>query len=129
MFYQLLESRVMQARPRPAWMAARLYSDPSGLVGKLNRELFRDVNERFLSALEHALPGCERRDLEVALQLTTGMLVHVLSGHVRAAESEPVRDGARPGSSPSPSSSYEPILQVLVRHAAAGLRGTPGAEA
>jgi len=98
------------------WLAARVYSDPSEAVSKLKRELFVGVTERFLAALQRALPHRDPQDLEIAQQFTTGLLVHVLSGNV---------DGkglAEPGGGHD----YEPILRRLVRFATAGLTSTPG---
>jgi AcrR family transcriptional regulator len=114
------------AESRPAWVGARLYSDPSESVRRLNAELFRELNERFLDAFERALPGCDRGDLQVAQQLTTGLLVHVLSGHVSAAPeaiaSKPSEARKRAAEEPA----YAAILSALLDYAAAGFRSTAG---
>ena len=80
------------------WLAARVYSDPSDAVSKLKRELFVRV---------HAA-----RELEIAQQLTTGLLVHVLSGNVSEGELGSAQD-------------YEPILRRLIAYATAGLTHLP----
>ena len=94
------------------WLAARVYSDPSDAVSKLKRELFVRVHARFLPALQRALPQHAVRDLEIAQQLTTGLLVHVLSGNVSEGELGSAQD-------------YEAILRRLIAYATAGLTHLP----
>ena len=105
----------IQRAPSSPWLAARLYSDPSQVVSKLKRELFVGVQARFLPALARALPERDPRDLEIAQQLTTGLLVHVLSGNVNESGLA-APDGAH---------EYEPMLRQLIGFAAAGLRSAP----
>ena len=102
----------LQRDASPFWLAARVYSDPSDAVSKLKRELFVRVHARFLPALQRALPQHAARDLEIAQQLTTGLLVHVLSGNVNESELGSARD-------------YEPILRRLIAYATAGLTHLP----
>jgi AcrR family transcriptional regulator len=90
-------------------LASRLYADPSGPVARLKRELLADVNARFLGAFSRALPDRDREALALSQQLTIGMVVHVMSGHVAVPR-------------------FESLLNVLITHAAAGLRSTPLAE-
>lgn len=105
----------IQRSPTSPWLAARIYSDPSQEVTKLKRELFVDVQARFLPALQRALPQRDPRDLAIAQQLTTGLLVHVLSGNL-SSEDFAAPDGAH---------DYEPILRQLVAFATAGLTSAP----
>ena len=107
----------IQRDPNSPWLAARIYSDPSAAVSKLKRELFIGVQARFLPALQRALPQRDARDLEIAQQLTTGLLVHVLSGNVSGNELSSTDGG----------NDYEPLLRELVGFATAGL--TRGASA
>jgi AcrR family transcriptional regulator len=90
-------------------LAARLYADPSGPVAELKRELLADVNARFLDAFAQALPDRDPEVLAVSQQLTIGMVVHVMNGHVEVAR-------------------FGSLLDVLIAHAAAGLRSTPPAK-
>jgi hypothetical protein len=55
------------------------------------------------------LPDRDREALALSQQLTIGMVVHVMSGHVAVPR-------------------FESLLDVLITHAAAGLRSTPLAE-
>lgn len=91
-----------------ASLAARLYADPSGPIARLKRELLADVNARFLAAFSRALPDRDVEALALSQQLTIGMVVHVMGGHVEASD-------------------FEKLLDVLIAHAAAGLRSTPDA--
>jgi AcrR family transcriptional regulator len=96
---------------RPAWVGARLFFDPSPVVSRMRAELFREVDARFLGALERALPGQARSEIEVAYQLTNGLFVHFAAGHVVGDLSE-----AAAGTEDSS------ILDQLLAYAGAGLR-------
>lgn len=96
---------------RPAWVAARLFFDPTPLVSRFRSELMRDVDARFLAALERTLPQRERREIEIAYQLTNGLLVHFAAGHVAPSDSDSERDGTN-----------DAVLRGLIAYAGAGLR-------
>ena len=96
---------------RPAWVAARLFFDSAPVVSRMASELFRDVDARFLAALEHSLPRRERREIEIAYQLTNGLLIHFAAGHFLRGEFDEER-GA----------SDEAVLSGLLAYAGAGLR-------
>jgi len=63
-------------------VAARIYSDPPGVVATMKRELFGPIVTRFVSALSAALPKKSREEIELGFQLTVGVMVHVISGHL-----------------------------------------------
>jgi AcrR family transcriptional regulator len=90
-------------------VVARLYADPPEIVADLKRELFGPVRERMVSLLERALPDLSPERVALAFQLTIGVMVHVLGGHL---ESDPGGDHPRD----------EALLDALVAYCAAGLR-------
>jgi len=61
-------------------LAARLYIDPSEVVRSMRQELFGPVTLRFRKALEKSLPGVRPERIELALQLSLGVMVHSISG-------------------------------------------------
>jgi AcrR family transcriptional regulator len=95
---------------RPAWVAARLFFDPAPLVSRFRSELLRDVDARFLAALERTLPQRERYEIEIAYQLTNGLLVHFAAGHVAPSDSDREQDGTN-----------DAVLRGLIAYAGAGL--------
>lgn len=95
-------------------VAARLFADPPPELASLKAELMADVNDRFTAALARALPDVETGGHAVALQLTAGLMVHVLSGQV-----DPEAAGALPGRESEP---WERLCGAVVRYAAAGIR-------
>ncbi len=95
---------------RPAWIATRLFSDPAPLVSRIRSELFNDVDARFLAALERTLPQRDRREIEIAYQLTNGLLVHFAAGRVSRSELNRDADGES-----------EAVLRELLAYAGAGL--------
>jgi AcrR family transcriptional regulator len=104
-------------------VAARLFADPPELVAHLKRELFQELADRFLAALEEALPGAPARELSLSFQLTVGLMVHVMAGHLDDA---PVPD--RLGGEASGPFSDEEVLHRMIAYAAAGLRARNGAK-
>ena len=99
-------------------VAARIYSDPPDVVAAMKRELFGPILARFVGALTAALPEKSREELELGFQLTVGVMVHVISGHlVMTPSSED--DGCECWTSRL---SDESVLQQLITYAAAGLR-------
>jgi AcrR family transcriptional regulator len=63
-------------------VAARIYSDPPGVVATMKRELFGPIVTRFVGALSAALPEKSREEIELGFQFTVGVMVHVISGHL-----------------------------------------------
>jgi AcrR family transcriptional regulator len=63
-------------------VAARIYSDPPGVVATMKRDLFGPIVTRFVGALSAALPEKSREEIELGFQLTVGVMVHVISGHL-----------------------------------------------
>ena len=45
-------------------------------------KLLRPIFTRFVSALADALPNKSREEIELGFQLTIGVMVHVISGHL-----------------------------------------------
>lgn len=72
--------------PEP-WAAARLFFDPAPPVTRIRTELLGDVEAQFVAELARTLPHRDRQEIEVALRLTTGLLVHFSAGHVTRGES------------------------------------------
>jgi len=103
-------------------VAARISSDPPDLVAAMKRELFGPVAMRFVAALRAALPEKSREEIELGYQLTVGVLVHVISGHLVAViDSE---DEAREAWTSRLSD--ESVLQQMIAFVAAGLRAPLG---
>jgi AcrR family transcriptional regulator len=99
-------------------VAARIYSDPPDVVAAMKRELFGPILVRFIGALAAALPEKSRGEIELGFQLTVGVMVHVISGHlVTASSSED--DGCECWTSRL---SDESVLQQMITYVAAGLR-------
>lgn len=63
-------------------VAARLHSEPSERISALKRELFGPLSERFRAALARALPDQTPEEISLSFQLTVGVMVHVISGHL-----------------------------------------------
>ena len=61
-------------------LAARLYIDPPEVVRSMQQELFGPVTLRFREALEKSLPGARPETIDLALQLSLGVMVHSISG-------------------------------------------------
>ena len=99
-------------------MVARIYSDPPDVVAAMKRELFGPILVRFVGALAGALPEKSRGEIELGFQLTVGVMVHVISGHlVMAPNSED--DGCECWTSRL---SDESVLQQMITYVAAGMR-------
>lgn len=77
----VFEMRAAGSNEDPAYrgLAARLYVDTREAVMQIRREVFEPVNDRFCEALQRALPSASRPEIELALQLATAVLVHLLS--------------------------------------------------
>jgi AcrR family transcriptional regulator len=98
-------------------VAARLFSDPPELVSSLKREYFAELLERYVMALQRALPGRPIDQLRTALEFTVAVMVHVISGQLDAWSDEHA-------SAPAEFDDEE-ILRRMIRYAAAGLRSVP----
>jgi len=99
-------------RPGARQVAARLYADPPEIVAELKRELFGPISERMTLLLGRAFPDASSRDVELAFQLTVGLMVHVVGGHLESPDTfdaGPLRD--------------ERLVESLVAYSAAGIRG------
>jgi AcrR family transcriptional regulator len=108
----------VDATARFRQVAARIYSDPPDVVAAMKRELFGPILVRFIGALAAALPEKSREEIELGFQLTVGVMVHVISGHlVTAASSKD--DGCECWTSRL---SDESVLQQMINYVAAGLR-------
>lgn len=94
--------------PQP-WAAARLFFDPAPPVTRIRSELLGDVEAHFLAELARTLPHRDRAEIEVALRLTTGLLVHFSAGHV--TRGEPAE---------SQQSDHDAVTQRLFAYALAG---------
>ena len=95
----------------PGWLAARLFSDPAPVIVRIRSELIGEVDARFLAALSLTLPNVERREIEIAYQLTNGLLIHFASGRILLGE---VEMGAGEDTSAR-------VLEALLDYAGAGL--------
>ena len=99
-------------------VAARIYSDPPDVVAEMKRELFGPTATRFVAALAAALPEKSRAEVELGFQLTVGVMVHVISGHLVTVP------GPEEGECECWTArlSDESVLQQMVAYVVAGLR-------
>ena len=61
-------------------LAARLYVDPPELVKKMQQEVFGAATAEFREALGRAVTGADPEQLDLALELSFGVVVHLISG-------------------------------------------------
>jgi AcrR family transcriptional regulator len=108
----------VDATARFRQVAARIYSDPPDVVAAMKRELFGPILVRFVGALVAALPDKPREEIELGFQLTVGVMVHVISGHLVTAPNWE-DDGCECWTSRL---SNESVLQQMIAYVAAGLR-------
>jgi hypothetical protein len=106
-------------------VAARIYSDPPDVVSAMKRELFGPIVTRFVAALAAALPEKSREEIELGFQLTVGVMVHVISGHLVTVP------GQEEGECECWTArlSDESVLRQMIAYVVAGLRAvssTPG---
>ncbi len=103
-------------------VAARIYSDPPGVVSAMKRELFGPIVTRFVAALTAALPEKSREEIELGFQLTVGVMVHVISGHLVTVP------GQEEGECDCWTArlSDESVLQQMIAYVVAGLRAVSG---
>ncbi len=103
-------------------VAARIYSDPPDVVAEMKRELFGPTATRFVAALAAALPEKSRAQVELGFQLTIGVMVHVISGHLVTVP------GPEEGECECWTArlSDESVLQQMVAYVVAGLRAGSG---
>jgi AcrR family transcriptional regulator len=99
-------------------VAARLYSDPPEVVATMKRELFGPIVTRFVGAIAAALPDKKQEEIELGFQLTVGVMVHVISGHLVTT---PLSEdgGCECWTSRL---SDESVLQQMISYVVAGLR-------
>ena len=103
-------------------VAARIYSDPPAVVSAMKRELFGPIVTRFVAALAAALPEKSREEIELGFQLTVGVMVHVISGHLVTVP------GQEEGECDCWTArlSDESVLQQMIAYVVAGLRAVSG---
>ncbi|MCH7643675.1 MAG: TetR family transcriptional regulator [Myxococcales bacterium] len=99
-------------------VAARIYSDPPDVVAAIKKELFGPIVVRFVGALSAALPEKSREEIELGFQLTVGVMVHVISGHLVTVPG-PEDDACECWTSRL---SNESVLQQMIAYVVAGLR-------
>jgi AcrR family transcriptional regulator len=114
----------VDAAARFRQVAARIYSDPPDIVAAMKRELFGPIVMRFVEALAATLPEKSREEIKLGFQLTVGVMVHVISGHLVAVASS--EDDA--GECWTSRLSNEAVLQQMITYVAAGLRATGAPE-
>lgn len=93
-------------------LIGRLYAEPTELVRPLLEEQFRETAERFVAALERALPALPPQEIRARFQFVVGVLTHMLSGRMQI--------DALPGGGAEPSD--EALLDRMSAFLAAGLR-------
>ena len=109
-----LTPAIVQAPDRQSQIgqvAARLYADPPEIVAELKRELFGPIADRMIGLLGRVLPGASALQLDLALQLTIGAMVHVVAGHLEVRP-QPAERYPRDGH----------LVDALVAFCAAGIR-------
>ncbi len=77
-----LRPEVSQQQNPQRNLAARLYVDPPDIVKKIRQEVFAEVTLRFRDALENAIEGADPERVDLALQLSLGVMVHSISGRL-----------------------------------------------
>ena len=97
-------------------IAGRIYAEPPSIAGPLMRELFAEVTQRYLAAIERALPDVPSDELKWRFNFVIGAMVQVLSG---AAELAPIPGGLGPHDEQS-------VLQHLLDFAEAGMCAPAG---
>jgi AcrR family transcriptional regulator len=112
----------VDATARFRQVAARIYSDPPDVVAAMKRELFGPIMARFIGSLATALPEKSPEEIELGFQLTIGVMVHVISGHlVRVSDLEEGECECW-----TARLSDESVLQQMIAYVAAGLRAGGG---
>jgi len=102
-----------------AQLAFRMLAEPAEVMAPMRRQLFARSREEFLAAFARALPGAAPGDVELAVMLTTGVMVHLLGGF--ASDETPVEL--------LEATDYEPLLARMVAFASAGIRALTGLDA
>ena len=92
----------------PGTKEVRMHKWPGGWS---KMELFAPVIHRYIQALARALPERSHEELVLGFQFVIGVMIHVISGHVRTD----------PDTQP-PELPDERILQQMVAFASAGIR-------
>ena len=112
----------VDATARFRQVAARIYSDPPEVVATMKRDLFGPILARFVGEIAVALPEKSRDEIELGFQLTVGVMVHVISGHLVTVPSS--EDGGC--ECWTSRLSNESVLQQMIAYVAAGLRAGGG---
>ena len=66
-------------------LAGRIYSEPPDVAGPLLNELFADVAQHYIAALERSLPELPVAELAWRFQFVIGVMVQVISGTAELA--------------------------------------------
>ena len=77
-----LRPEVSQQQNPQRNLAARLYVDPPEVVKKIRQEVFAAVTSRFRESLANAIEGADPERVELALELSLGVMVHSISGRL-----------------------------------------------
>ena len=97
-------------------LAARLYVDPPEVVKKMQEEVFSAVTARFGESLGRAMEGTDPATIDLALQLSMGVVVHSISGRLRWPENDEASSDAR----------RTRILEGLIEFSTAGVMAMLG---
>lgn len=97
-------------------LLAALHADPAARFTELRRSLFDPLVSRYVDVLARVLPGEDREDLRIRLQLAVGVLLHVIAGHLDTGSSHPESPATDP---------HERLLQQVIAFMTAGLRSDP----
>jgi len=99
-------------------VAARIYSDPPEIVDPIKKELFGPLMVRFVDALSKSLPEKPRHEIELGFQLSVGVMVHVISGHLESMLAS--KDSAPEAGDAALTD--ESLFEQMIAYMAAGLR-------
>lgn len=109
-FFELRPEVSRQGNPERN-LAARLYVDPPEIVKKIRQEAFAAVTLRFREALGNAIEGADPERVDLALQLSLGVVVHSISGRLPWPDETDDPDGSK----------RKALVGRLVAFAAAGV--------
>jgi len=103
-------------------IAAHLYGARPEILERIRGELFAEVTERFVDALVEVLPGAGRGDAALALELTDGLILHLLAVRARRSPDDPESNFF------DRANDLESLLTRMVAFSVAGIRAAlPGA--
>jgi hypothetical protein len=101
-------------------LAGRAHSNPDERVRALFMDLFMEIRQRFISALQRALPGIPAEDVFWRFFFVIGAMAHTLVWSPMIEMSHLKRQDA--GEARRDATDVEAVLERLVTFAAAGLR-------